>query len=228
MINQLDAGPWLDWRAPQPVFIDDRLEAMGDELYSEYVHSYDPGGLGRLIVKYRPDLVVFRHFDDHNWVFQLRDMPEWRLIYADECAAIYAAKDYAPSFPAFSSADWAARGIKPVPDPEAAQILGAVNPPSVGTWLQGFYEKQDFPFGLMNLAVFLSNTGQYEAAQSLYLEVLRQSGGKYQAGDVLHNLGQVYILTRKYDLARICVEKALALNPGDSQALQLRATLGGG
>jgi hypothetical protein len=220
ILNHLNLGGWLDWQAPQPTFIDGRHEVMGDSLYLDFTRSLEPGGLAGLITEYRPQLVIFEYSVASPWSDQMAQMPGWRLIYVDECAALYAAKDYAPAFPGLSEGDLPASLHLPmVSDEDAARALQALKPPSFAGWFGGFYQRQVFPYGLMNLAVFAANHRQYAAAQSLYLEVLRQCGGKSYLA--FYNLGMLYLGTQKYFLAKLCLERELDLRPGDVEALQL-------
>src|SRR6202034_4672227 len=91
---------WLDWKGPAPVFIDGRLEVMGEPFYGEFIQSYQPGGLAPLLEKYGVQLVLLDHMMDIPWVAQLRTLPNWRLIYFDDVSAIYAKQGYAAPFAA--------------------------------------------------------------------------------------------------------------------------------
>lgn len=98
ILNSIGFGGWLSWSLPQPVFIDGRLEVMGEELYREITASWQ-GGLGKLTDRYQPDLIVFNYHKYYPWTDQLCAMTDWRLIYADGQAAIFAREGYARHIP---------------------------------------------------------------------------------------------------------------------------------
>ena len=124
ILNQMNAGGWLDWKGPQKTYIDGRTEVMGDDLFTEYMTSFKPGGLSALADKTGADIIFFNPFAASYWIFALKQMPDWRLVYLDEYFAIYLRKDYAPSIPALDpDAVLAQRGIDPHLPDQASQIL---------------------------------------------------------------------------------------------------------
>jgi tetratricopeptide (TPR) repeat protein len=94
IINSLSPGGWLSWGLPQPVFIDGRLEMMGEELYKEVIQSWS-GGLGNLIEKYQPSLIIYNYTQYYPWTAQLATMKSWRPIYLDGYIVVFAKEGYA-------------------------------------------------------------------------------------------------------------------------------------
>ena len=93
IINDLNYGGWLIWDYPNQVFIDGRLEVIKEELFKEYLNSFNENGLDFLIKKYNPQLIIYNHGASHQWTTQIRQMPDWRPIYADEQTAVYGRRD---------------------------------------------------------------------------------------------------------------------------------------
>jgi len=102
LLNSIGFGGWLSWRVEQPVFIDSRLEVMQESLYEEITASWK-GGLAQLISKYNPQLIVYNYLKYYPWTFQLKEMPDWRIIFADGTSVIFARNDYASWLPAIET-----------------------------------------------------------------------------------------------------------------------------
>jgi len=224
LLNHLDFGGWLDWKGPQPTFIDGRSEVVEDGFYNEYIRSFQGTGLMTLLIRYRPQLILMEYNAAPGWVEQLQHFPDWRLIYLDECAAIYASSDYAKDFPALSFPSLLpARQIPPQTDESITQLLQQVKPSRVQTWLEGFFRPRDYPMGLCSMGLFALKTGEYPSARDLFAAGLRRAGGGYD--EVFFNLGVSNLHLKNYSLGRTCFEDALQLYPDNQSARQMMADL---
>jgi hypothetical protein len=220
ILNSLDCGGWLDWQAPQPSFIDGRLEVIADDFSRDYTNSFKPGGLLPLLARYQPQLVMLDYNTSGPWADQLRDSPDWRLIYLDTCAALFAAKGYAPQlqpvdFPGLPNT----LGISMSPDDETYAVVVQVSPAPLGTWLSGFYRTQTYPLGLSSLGLFSMKYGQYWVARSLFLKCLQEAGGGYE--EIYFNLGIANLHLGNFSLGRLCLQDTLQLDPANPEALRM-------
>ncbi|MGH7739563.1 MAG: tetratricopeptide repeat protein [bacterium] len=217
LLNNQAFGSWLDWKGPGPVFIDGRLEVMGASFYTEYLHSYEPGGLKPLLQKYGIQLVLLDHMMDMPWVAQLQTLPDWRLIYFDDLSAIYARKGYAPQFAALNfRAALPAWGMATEPPDTILTNLRNVNRFPLADWMNGFGLIQNYPMPLMRVGTFAYENGQFEVARDFFLKALAQSQGKYY--EIYYNLGAAYTRLGRSDLARLCYQKTLELDPSLAMA----------
>jgi tetratricopeptide (TPR) repeat protein len=219
LLNDLSYGGWLIWKGPSPVFIDGRLEVMQEGLFTQYRDSYYPGGLSALALRWNAPLVLFDHMMSTPWFTQLQSMPGWRLLYFDDVDALYARNDYRPD-------------LKPIPWEDRLKEWGLGTPPSdsvvkdlaqqqrdpLADWLSGFFIPQDYPMPLFRLGAFAYENGRLDIARDFFLETLRRTSGRYF--EVYFNLGVTYDHLEQKDLARICYEKTLELNPGYAAAAQ--------
>ncbi len=220
MLNSLDCGGWLDWKAPQPTFIDGRLEVPGNDFYRDYTDSYKPGGLQSLIARYHPQLVLLDYNACEPWVEQLQRDPEWRLIYLDTCAAIFAYKDYALQLHPINLFSLThTLGISILPDDEISTLVKQINPNRLGKWISGFYQPQIYPLGLLGLGYFTLKSGQYEVARSLYLKCLQEAGGGYW--EIYYKLSVSNLHLGDFSLGRLCLLDTLQLNPDNSEAREM-------
>ncbi len=222
ILNQMNWGGWLDWRGPQKTFVDGRLEVMGEEFYSEYLASYR-GGLGRLADKYNADIIFFGHAIG-NWQSELATTSEWRLVYLDGFFAIYLRDGYATWMPQLETVTLLREHGVPVPTSDAAAFLKqASRPPPLVAWLEGFYQPQIYPEGLLNMAAFNFNAGNSKAAECLLLEALRRAQGRYF--EIYHNLGLMYFKNGRYAEATLCMQRVLEDEPDNKVALQVLARI---
>ncbi len=217
ILNQIDAGGWLDWKGPQKVFIDGRTaDVMGEDLYKEDMASFAPGGLKPLIEKYGFDIIFFNPISARQWIFELRKMQDWRLVYLDESVAIYLRNHYAPQIPLLNENQLLPeRGIVF----SSEEDLTLLEKPSPAVWknfFEGFYRPAIFPRGLLSMALFNYHLENFRIAEPLFLECIRRSRGQYD--DFYFEAGLMYFFAKKYDYSRICLTRVLEDDPRNSQA----------
>ena len=91
MLNDLGFGGYLMWRLRQPVFIDGRLEVMGEEFFNVYNAALkSPATLNAAASRYGIRWLILPYRAHAGLVYALTREPGWRLLYVDGLAAIYA------------------------------------------------------------------------------------------------------------------------------------------
>ena len=73
------------------------------------------------------------------------------------------------------------------------------------------------------MAVFFQYRGDYQMSEAFFLECIRRSRGAYD--DFYFNAGLMYYAARQYDKARICLERVLQNDPGNSGAQRILGIL---
>ena len=236
ILNSLGFGGWLSWALPQPVFIDGRLEVMQEALYQEITSSWN-GDLQGLIHRYKPSLIVYNYLKYYPWTFQLKDMPEWRLVYLDGIAAIFAHEGYAPEIKAID--------LTSLPPKEHL-----VEPHPFLSWAEGFYKPVDYGQidamhrGLFHLQMRTVTKGTERTGQAALL--FNQANDHYRRGDFTSALAlydsaiRVYpgyakaynnrgILKafelKDYASAKKDFDKTLEIDPGNADAFLNRGTV---
>lgn len=223
ILNQMNAGGWLDWQGPQKTFIDGRGEVTGNDFFAEYMTSFNPGGLAKLAEKYKADIIFFNPFAAPTWIIYLKQMQDWRLVYLDEYFAIYLRKDYAPEVPVLDDSSLLKeRGIPSNIADDASRLI-KLSPSAFQTWMNGFFHRQAYPDGLFTMAMFEFYNSHFETAEALFLEAINRTGGKYYEFDL--NLGSMYYYMKKYDYSRICMDRVLEEASDNSVAHQILALL---
>lgn len=212
IINSLSLGSWLSWGLPQPIFIDGRLEVIGESLYNEVRNSWS-GGLGNLIRKYEPSLIIYNYDQYYPWTIQLSGMPTWRLIYLDGLTAIFAKNDYAEEIPVLDLSRIPQQfNIGTFTDEQAKAILNLEPPSGFSGWLQGFYKRPDYPVSdLSNMAFFCLQMNDKQTAVQLFVELLRRTNGGSRS--VYYALADIYWSQNVKEKAAICYKRILSFDP---------------
>jgi len=173
ILNSLGFGGWLSWTIPQPIFIDGRLEVMQDSLYREITSSWE-GNLSKLIDQHKPVLIIYNYLKYYPWTFQLKEMPDWRLIYVDGIAVIFASRNYAPEIPAVN--------LSTIPSKEMASP-----PQNFVSWMKGFYRPTDYQSldemhkGLFRFQMSGSLIGKMNAGKAVI--IFNRANEKYKSGN---------------------------------------------
>lgn len=216
LLNQLDDGGWLDWKGPQKVFIDCRLDP-----YGEYMSSMEPGGLTALAEKYRVDILFFSDLNA-QWISQLQNQAVWRQVYLDESTVIYLRTGYADQVPELNY-DVLTReqGLSPTLLSEIPVLLRETR--ASETFIDGFFRAPAFPNGLQNMGIFCGTGGRPDKAELFFGEAIRRTQGRYY--DFYFNLGLVYEYTGRHGDAVLCMRRVLRDRPQDPIASQIGGTL---
>jgi len=221
IINSLSYGGWLSWKLSQPVFIDARLEVIQEALYAEVEESWN-GGLGRMIEKYHPAMLVYDYVRYFSWTPQLLALPGWRPIYLDGQSVVFAREGYASNIPFPDSVKIFNRsGIRSIlSTSEKMKILSQKSPSEFALWLKGFYKKYDcIPSRNQNIASFFLQMKKYPIAEHYFLVTLRESFGS--AISCYYALAGIYKETGNQVLAVTCYKCILEIDPGNEEVKQL-------
>ncbi|HUO58624.1 MAG TPA: tetratricopeptide repeat protein [bacterium] len=220
MLNHLNLGGWLDWKAPGKTFLDGRLEVMGPELFAQYQESLKPGGLEPLLLKHGFDIIVTTPSAAPQWLYSLHQRPDWRPVYLDETAAIFLRKGYAPQVPVLDEERVLIdKGIGNSSQEEAVHLLDAPKPSEWNFFWEDFVKPCFYPQGLNELGSYFWFTTRYDLAETVFWEALQRTGGRYP--ETYFNLGSVYYNAKDYLLAEKCLRKVLEMNPGSRNAQYL-------
>ena len=219
IINSIGFGGWLEWQTQQRVFIDGRLEVMKEGLYNKVVESWN-NGISGMIDEYKPDMIVYNYLKYYTWTTQLTELHDWKLIYLDGVAAVFARKDISQNIPEVDLATLSEKyNISAnTNDDEVSKILDSEVPSKYKNWLSGFYKNVDFKNkNLLNIASFCLQLKQYKTAEKLFVEVLRNTKGNEKY--VYYALAEIYKSSGENEKANICFQKILKFDPENKIAL---------
>ncbi len=224
VLNHLNLGATLMWKLPQPVFIDGRLEVVGERFYQEYLAILGTEeGMEAAVARYGIQWTIFPYAINPRLLGRLSRDPRWRLAYVDHLAVIFAREGTAAAGRIDPSLN---RLLAQDPRrPEIRSLPGLGGPPrrgAVARWVSGLFRREDFPNLSFNLGLFHIFRGEPVRAGQRFAEAIRESGGAYF--EFYADLAAALYPQRRLDEARACDRIVLESDPSNPLA---RARLSG-
>jgi hypothetical protein len=220
--NHLNFGGYLigELWPMERVFIDGRLEVMGEEFFQRYLEINAGPGWAAMIARYDPNLAMIP-ITSPQQMRRLEKDPAWQLVEMDGAAALFlrTRPENAPLV-----ADARARF-------EALAQLPAAEPPFLPTPLPSRFARtlgrRPFPWEAWGRGNGLYALQHYEAARHEYQRALMESPSE-ELPLALNFAAAAFHLGRAAE-ARAWYERVLALDPGNALARErLRRLAGGG
>jgi hypothetical protein len=213
MLNDFDYGGHLIWVLKQPVFIDGRLEVMGEEFF-EYCESVftSADALEECVARYDIGWTIFPYRRRPELLQRVSGDPRWRLAYADHDAVVFvrASRDKAQN--GLGSVVPARDAVRPRMELERLPGLGGPErPSSLRRWLDGLVRKQTYPVESYSMGVFDYLRGDWAGLATWSAEAIRQSNGAYP--EHYGNLGSALYALGDLENARRCLEIAVSETP---------------
>ncbi len=218
MLNHLNFGGYLMWALPQPVFIDGRLEVVGEEFYGRYQAILaDAAAMESAVRRYGIEWIVFPYATNPQLLGRLSRDARWRIAYFDHLAAIFVREG--PGAQAkVDRASMAAIGSTP-PPPDLQTLPGLGDPPRRGPaarWAQGLVRRQSFPSEEFARGLFFYFRDALPHAADRFAAAVRASDGAYY--EVYNNLGSALWKQGRRAEAAACYRIVLADDPGNPVA----------
>lgn len=217
VLNHLNFGGYLMWARPEPVFIDGRLEVIGERFFEYYRQALaSPAALEAAVARYGVGWLIFPYKINDGLLRRLSADHRWHLVYFDHLAVIFV-KDGEPTVED--------PGLRREPPRAGALDLdslpGLGNRPRRGglaRWLGGLVRRQEFPEETESRGLFHYFRGDPAQAAAWFAEAIGRSDGAYY--ETYNNLGSaLYKLGRHADAAR-CYAVVLQDAPGNRLARQ--------
>jgi tetratricopeptide (TPR) repeat protein len=225
MLNDFDFGGHFIWALRRPVFIDGRLEVMGEEFFATYEQIFaSVPALETCVARYGIRWIVFPYRDRPGTLQMLSADPRWRLAYVDPLAAIFVRADTVPHD--VDEAEVARLADPPPLDLATLPGLGAPLPRrGWRAWIDGCVRHQSYPVSEYSLGVFYYLRGDWERFARYSAAAIRQSRSIYP--ELYGNLGSALYALGRLPEARRCLEIAVPALPPYAVARRraLRATL---
>jgi tetratricopeptide (TPR) repeat protein len=204
VLNHLNFGGWLMWALPDPVFIDGRLEVMGETFYEEYRRALDsPAGLEAAVQRHGIGWIVFPYRLTPDLLGGLSRHRGWRLVYVDQLAVIFVRSGGETEAFVHESVRRVERPAGPTVEFTSLPGLGRVaRPGPVAGWFSGLARRQEYPTEAFNRGVFHYLRAEPARAAAAFAEAIRASGGRYY--EIYNNLGSALSATGRLTEARAC------------------------
>jgi len=223
MLNHLNFGGYLMWARPRPVFIDGRLEVVGEEFYAYYQRVLtSEAELEACVAKYGIDWVVFPYATNPKLLARLSKDSRWRLAYVDAVAAIFVRDG--PRASAFIDPALSVPGPSLSPPPAVLPGLGGVpRRGALARWIDGLLHRQVFPSENFSRGLFHYYRGEMDLAQARFAAGILEAGGSYY--ELYNNLGSVLYQKRRLKEAGDCYRVVLREDPGNRLAAERLAAI---
>jgi hypothetical protein len=213
MMNHLNFGGYLIWALPDPVFIDGRLEVMGEAFFEQYRAALaSPQGLEASVARYGLRWIVFPYRLRPDLLGGLSRDLRWRLVYVDHLAALFVRDG--PGAEAL--VDGSVRRLsRPPDDPVVLHDLpglgGTERPGPIWNWISGFAGRREYPRRSVALGDFHFTRGEYLQSAVQFREAILRSGGAYV--EIYNDLAAALIATGQFEEAADCLRLYLSQLP---------------
>jgi hypothetical protein len=224
VLNHLNFGGYLMWARSRPVFIDGRLEVIGEDFYATYRGIMeDEPRLEAAVSRYGIDWTVFPYRIAPRLLGRLSRDPRWTLSWVDPLAVVFVrsgrpeARDADPAL---------VEMLRPPALPSVASLPGLGGAPRRGgaaAWLAGLVRRERFPTEAFYMGLFHYWRGEPERAVSRFAEAIRASDGAYY--EIYLNLGSALYRLGRHAEAGACYRVVLQEAPDTRLARQRLAEI---
>ena len=212
-LNHLNFGGYLIWARPDPVFIDGRLEVMGETFFEQYREALaSPEGLEACVARHGIRWVVLPHRLRPDLVRGLSRDPRWRLAYVDHLAVLFLRDG--PGAEALVDASVQRLTPSSRAPVNGSRLPGLGGPPRasrVRRWWSGLWSRQEYPTRPLAMGVFHYSRHEARPAEVQFAEAIERSAGAYP--EIYNNLGAVLLEQRRFEEAGECLEIYLSELP---------------
>jgi hypothetical protein len=231
VLNHLNFGGYFMWALDAPVFIDGRLEVMGERFYAEYLGVLgEAGAMERAVARHGIGWLVFPHVTNPKLLARVSADARWRLAYVDALAAVFvrAGPDAERYVDASARAVEAGGGADPSWAEAVRTLPGVAATPRrsrLSRWLDGLVRPQEFPTANAYIGLFHYFRGELDAAGTRLVAAVRESGGAYY--EIYNNLASALMRKQRIDEARACSLVVLEDSPKNKLSLERLAVIDG-
>jgi len=225
VLNHLNFGGYLMWARSRPVFIDGRLEVIGEEFFDEYRRILaDERLLEAAVSRYGIEWIVFPFRLAPRLLGRLSQDRRWTLSHVDPLAAVFVRTD---RFDSARRDPGLAAILRPAGPPVLTDLPGLGDSPRsapVGRWLAGFMGRERFPTEPFYLGLFHYWRGDTPRAITRFAEATRISNGAYY--ETYLNLGSALYRLGRFTEAEKCYRIVLAEAPDNRLARERLEEIG--
>jgi tetratricopeptide (TPR) repeat protein len=218
MLNYLSFGGTLMWTLPDPVFIDGRLEVVGEEFYEYYREIFDsPAALEAAVARWGIRWIVFPYAERPALLDALSRDPRWRLAHVDPLAVIFVRAHpgvehlVGDTVRAELGSPAAPVSLSELPGLGAARRVGPAR-----RFLEGLVRRERFPADELALGLFHYFRGDPARAAPRFAAGIRASGGAYY--ELYANLAAALYRQDRLAEAAACYRIVLQDDPANARA----------
>jgi tetratricopeptide (TPR) repeat protein len=219
MLNHLNFGGTLMWKLPQPVFIDGRLEVVGEAFYKEYRKALESEpALEAAVSRYGIEWLVFPYAINAGLLKQLSRDNRWQLAYVDDLSVIFVRQGTAAAGRVDPHLEETlGKNLPSLPVRSLPGLGGGPRQSGIGHWGAGLFRREEFPSEDFGLGLFHFFRGEPLRAERRFAAALRESGGAYY--EIYADLAATLYWQHRFEEARDCDRIVLEADPGNRLAL---------
>jgi tetratricopeptide (TPR) repeat protein len=224
MLNHLNLGGYLMWALPDPVFIDGRLEVVGEEFYARYLGIMgSKENLDEATARYQFNYIAFPYAISQRLLIRLSSDTNWRLAYFDHYVAIFVRNS--PDSERFVDKRLAqSEQASPIDLKSLPGLNDQSRPGPLRRWLAGCSEHHAFPSDDEFRGLFHLFRGEHEAAERRFATAIKKSDGRYH--EIYQNLAAALVRQGKNAEAAACYRIVLEEDPENRVARRRLAEIG--
>ncbi|HPR65290.1 MAG TPA: tetratricopeptide repeat protein [Thermoanaerobaculia bacterium] len=228
MLNSLGYGGYLMWDLKIPVFIDGRLEVMGEDFYRMYKSILSsPTRREQIVEQYEIQWAVFSHAEDPDLLLSLFRDSQWRLVYVDGLSVIFLRSGWSAAPEMDRTLDSQSTGTgEPLRFTDLPGFGNQRAESGLHHWLQGFFHHQSYPFEDYRMGFFHLTLGELYRAEQRFSRAISESKGAYW--EPYYYLGETLQRQGKKESARLAFLEALKRAPDYPLIVKALSALGKG
>lgn len=212
MLNHLNLGGYLMWATRRPVFIDGRLEVVGEEFFSYYVRALESQeALEACVARYGIRWLTFPYATYPQLLGRVSRDPRWRLAHVDPVAVVFVRDG--TGTPGTIDPGLDRDAPSPVPFRSLPGLGNGSRRGGVSYWLEGLVGRREFPWDDQNLGLFHLYRGELPQAEGRFERAIERTGGAL--AQLYYNLGAVLTRQGRVEEARSCYRIVLEDDPGN-------------
>jgi len=225
MLNHLNFGGTLMWWQREPVFIDGRLEVVGEAFFEEYRRALSSEqALEDCVARYGIRWLVFPYAISPELLGRVSRDRRWRLAYVDHLAALFVREG--PEAEGLVDPALKRDLAAPPRAPDSRSLPGLGDKPrrsGSARWLSGFVSRQAFPVEDFNRGLFHLFRSEPETAGRFFARAIASSEGSYH--EIYNDLAAALYRQRRYDEAAGCYRIVLEDDPASRVARERLAEI---
>jgi len=217
VLNDLGYGGYLMWALPAQVYIDSRLEVMGENFYARYKSNFESNrALDEVAKRWEIGWIVVPIRAYPYVVQRMARNPAWILAYIDHLSVVWVRRSLHPGFVPDASIE-RLRGFSAPPSIDTLPGLGA-GPRAAGLrhWVSGVFRRQAFPTAEYRTGLFHYFRGEPTPAANHFANAISESRGAFP--EIYNNLGTMLLTLRRFEEAASCYEVVLDDDPDNAYA----------
>ena len=218
--NSWNHGGYVSWATGRKVFVYSHGEVMGQAFYDDYVATKQPGEFERALERFDPTVAVVPYKEADYWLFHLDQDRDWRMVHADDVAAVFLRSDVAPEVPPMLAPE-AFDDYPYFEEADRGRIVAAAAAKPKAGLVARLRGARSYPLDAIARSSFFLQTNEPDACIGVALAAVDRT--PFVVPELMLNLGFAFERRGRPDWADPCFDAFLRLDGDPAAANQIRA-----